>query len=496
MWRDDHALDAENLGKAARVKRTAATERDERARAGIDAALDTHPTQRTGHRGVGRRDDRTRDTSLGLIELRRERTNAFLRRVRVQRDAAAHQAVGDATQRDMGVRHRRLRAAAIERHGARHRAGAVGTHLERATVVDPRDASAARRHRLDQNARHGDGHVRDAAPRLDQGLAVENEPDVGARASDVDGQRAIDLELPGDGRGAHDAARRTRKRELHGTARCLLDGSHSAARRHHADRTRPVGRPARQSILQVFQIARHTRPQICLRHRRRRPLVLANLRKHVGRDDDIHVLHAALNLLAQLPLVRRIPIGVQQQDGDDVRLERGDPLGGLARGILRQWPGDSLWLDALGHGHRELVRCERRRVVLGQVVQRAAILPPEVQEVREALGHTERDASALAFQEHVGRDGRSMHEPVDVGLIERTQRLDHALALVRRRAQHFPGVHAPAVVDRYEIGVSPPDVNADPEWHGPPEGVNRVGGRSRWRCSAEGAERRARDCPA
>ena len=71
----------------------------------------------------------------------------------VELDAVAHRRRRNVAERDVRVGDGRLRAAAAERDRARTRAGASRADAQRAAIVDPREAAAARGHGLDEHAR-------------------------------------------------------------------------------------------------------------------------------------------------------------------------------------------------------------------------------------------------------------------------------------------------------------------------------------------------------
>ena len=107
-------------------------------------------------------------------------------------DAVAHDGRSDVAERDMGVGDRWQRAATAKRNRTGPRSSASGPDPQRAGVVDPRNAPATSRHRLDQHARQRYRNARYGATDLQQRLTVKHEPDVRARTTNVDGERPVD----------------------------------------------------------------------------------------------------------------------------------------------------------------------------------------------------------------------------------------------------------------------------------------------------------------
>ena len=93
-----------------------------------------------------------------------------------------------------------------------------------------------------------------------------------------------------------------------------------AARRSHHERLREA-RP-RDSLAQRAKIARDDGTEIGVDRRRRRPLVLAKLRRDLVRSDDARFRQPAPQLLRDRTLVISITKRKQQADRDCFGLER------------------------------------------------------------------------------------------------------------------------------------------------------------------------------
>ena len=79
-----------------------------------------------------------------------------------------------------------------------------------------------------------------------------------------------------------------------------------------------------------------------------------------------------------------------------------------------------------------LERDERLRVVRARAVEVRPLLPPQVQEVLEALGRDEGGASAAPLEQRVRGDGRAVREAVDGGGSDGGSRREDRLLLARR----------------------------------------------------------------
>jgi hypothetical protein len=361
------------------------------------------------------------------------------------------------------VGHRRPRASPPERCRPGLGACAARADAQRAAVVHPEQASPAGAHRLDEHPRERDRHAGHAPTRLDERLAVEHESHVGARPTDVDGQRPVEPRRARDERCADDPAGGAGEGEGGGGAGGLCRAAQATAGGHHG-RRRIAGslHPAGQAV----QVAGDDRSRIGLGRDRRRALVLADLGQHVGRQHHVEPGRLVGDRCGEETLVPGVGIRVQQRDGDDVRSPPDHRAGDPARRGRGQRPLDAVGGDALGNGHQIVGGDERRRVLGGEIVEPGALLAAQGQQVGRARRGAEDDAGPRALEEQVRHDGRAVHDALDLlrGGAERGQRPLDALALVAGRAEHFPGVKRAAGIDGSEIGERPTDVDAD----GPP----------------------------
>ena len=103
-----------------------------------------------------------------------------------------------------------------------------------------------------------------------------------------------------------------------------LGRARDAARRAHHERLREPGRHARAR--ERTEVAACDRPEVRVRGRRRRALVLAELRRDLVRGDDVRVREPAPQLVGDGALVRRVAVRMEQADGDSVGVDLGQRL--------------------------------------------------------------------------------------------------------------------------------------------------------------------------
>ncbi|KAG1544374.1 hypothetical protein G6F50_013878 [Rhizopus delemar] len=165
-----------------------------------------------------------------------------------------------APQHDMRVRQGDRRAAPVVRDRARHGAGALRAYLQRAGIVDTRDAAAARADHMDVHHRRLHGIARHVAMRGEQRAAITHQRHVRAGAAHVEGNQVQAADGAPHGGRAHHARRRPGQA---GPYRILAHGGdrHQAAvgmhcrggypythALHRADQVAHVGSHARADI--------------------------------------------------------------------------------------------------------------------------------------------------------------------------------------------------------------------------------------------------------
>ena len=204
----EHARQPEDVGQPAREQRPRPPEGRQREVADVQAALDADLAQRV--RLVPGAD--LEDAPCAPLEPHAQRLGeveqAATGGLDVERDPAAEQVWGDASQDDVRVGDRRLRAALAVAERARVGAGRARAHLEAALGGDPRHRAAAGAHRDDVDHRDPARVGAHRALRRQRGLAVEHDGHVGAGSAAVEGEH---LAEPG-GAGEQAGSERARGR--------------------------------------------------------------------------------------------------------------------------------------------------------------------------------------------------------------------------------------------------------------------------------------------
>ena len=384
------------------------------------------------------------------------------------------------TQQQIGVRHGGLGAAHAVAGGARFGARGLRTHLQQAQLIDPRDAAPTRPD-LDQfdggdpdgqaaaafeavhprdleGVRHGGGTVADQA-HLGRGTAHVERDEVRFA-----GEAAVE-------RGRQGARRRPGLYQPYWEARRPVERRDAAARQHHVEALLKTA--AAQVFANLPQVAFGEGLHVGVAHRRRHPLVLANLRGDLARQR-----HAgAGKVLGQPgrhpPFVLGVDKGVEQahRDGLDMVGRFGGRQGCPHRLEARRVVG----LEHLAKGVDPLVDLEaqrprhqvrHRRGV--EVVDVVAHLLLGVEHVAEAAGGQHQGDGALAFDQGV----RDQRRPMDRTL-HRTpartrgrQQLAPALHhrprwVIRRRRRLIARDRACFRVDQYEVGERTTDIEPE-----------------------------------
>ena len=248
----------------------------------------------------------------------------------------------------------------------------------------------------------------------DRRLAVVDDAELGGGAAHVEGQHVRAAVAGAEVRGDQRAGRRARFQQLHRRALGLLDIGEAAVRQHQQQRRRDAA--AGDLRGERGQVALGQRLDVGVDDGRGGALVLADLRRHVDRGRQREIGEALGDELDRLPLVARVGVGVQEDDG-----ERGDALGrqlgrGLQHGALVEGRAHAA-VD--GHPLRHLqapaARHQRRRLDDLDVVELVLALAPDLQRVAEALGGDEPGRRALALDQRIGEERRGMHHAADVG---------------------------------------------------------------------------------
>ncbi len=118
-------------------------------------------------------------------------------------------------------------------------------------------------------------------------------------------------------------------------------------------------------------------------------------------------------------LVRGVAEGEEQADRDRLGIVQIRQGGEVERLQLAVGP------DPAAHSDRTLERHERLRMPSTEPVEVRAILPPQVEDVLEALGCDERGAGAAPLEQRVRRDRRPVREALEPARADRHRRRQH-----------------------------------------------------------------------
>ena len=169
-----------------------AAEGQQREVARVVAALHRHHADGADHVVV----DDGKDAARGGFDAHAERLGDApcarrVRRLDIEREAAAEQVGRQVPERQMRVRDGRLDAAAAVADRARLGAGALRPDDQRAGLRDARDRAAARPDRDDVDHGQADRPAADAAVGGEARLAAVDQGDVGRGAADVDADEVL-----------------------------------------------------------------------------------------------------------------------------------------------------------------------------------------------------------------------------------------------------------------------------------------------------------------
>ena len=222
-------------------------------------------------------------------------------------------------------------------------------------------------------------------------------------------------------RAGDDAGGGSRQQRLVGMTRTERDAHQSAVRLHEKE-LRRLQAALDQASLQSHQIVGDGRTDIGIDHGRRQPRIFADDRQHVRRQGDPALRCDLGHDLRRAPLVRGIEEREQEAHGegfDALRLqaahgvpqprfiERGDDLAAI--------------IEPLAHLFGQPLRRQQRRLLIERVEQIAAArLRPAARLVHRAKAPRDQQARsyALAFQQRVGCNRRSVNEQRDIGGVD------------------------------------------------------------------------------
>ena len=357
-------------------------------------------------------------------------------------------------------------------------AGPFRPDVQESGVVHPREGAAARADGVDVDGGGRDVVARDHDVVPGRHRAARHQEHVAGRAPDFHGDQVageggvcglavdglpVQVQRPDRGGG-------TAEQEIDRALGELPDGGGAAVRLQQEDRT---GEPQRGEFgVEGVQVGGDARQEGRVDHRCRRPLVLAHARRDRRGGRGPVPRPPVREGTGDRALVRVVEEAVQQghRDGLDVlRLEvRSDRVqtGEIERLDLRAGGVDAA-RDRLAQVARHQHGSVGRPVVELVLPQAAA----DLEGVPKALGGDQAHPGALALEERVRRDGRTVHEqgarceefPHGHAKVpgEPRERRDDPAARVRGDGRHLGDPGRAVCVRQHEIGEGAADVDAD-----------------------------------
>ncbi len=203
-------------------------------------------------------------------------------------------------------------------------------------------------------------------------------------------------------------------------------------------------------------------------HRGRGALVLADLGRDLVRGGEIEVGMRLGDRRGRGLLVRRVGVGVQEDDGERLHA-RGDQLRRLRqqRRFVERDQRIALGVHALGHFEPEVARRQRVRLGDEDVVELVFTLAADLQRVAKALGRDQAGDRALALDQRIGEQRSRVDGAVDRGRRNFTvERLFHpgddAAGGVVVGGQLLRLVDLPGrLVENDDVGEGAPDVDSE-----------------------------------
>ena len=412
------------------------------------------------------------------LQPRREAVQRCLGSLSLDPHLAAEEEAGiEVAQHEVGVRHRRLGAAAAVAGGAGLRSGALRADGERAEAAAPGDRAAAG---ADLDQLHGgdlDGQAGAAQEALlpcrletpgHQRLAIVHQGELRRGAAHVEGQDAVQPgvaaepssgQRPGGGAGFQ---------QLHRDAPRLGGVGQPAVGEHQEQPARDARRA--QLGLQPRQVALGERPHIGVGGGGAGARVLADLRRDVRGERDGERRESPCHGVAEQALVHRVGVGVQEDR------RRGSPrLRPPAPPPRRSAASRSREISTRAVGSQSLRRLaspgagdQRPRHGEEDVVELVFPLAPDLQHVAEAGRGQQRGACAAPLDQRIGEERRGVDHARHLrrraaGTAQHLQRARQrpARGVVGRGAFLPDGGPAGVGVVQDEVGEGAADVDAE-----------------------------------
>ena len=406
------------------MNRSGAAERQDRDATKILTLLDrVHP-----RRGCHVLIDQLVNARSGVAGRQAETVGNGLQRGVVGGEVEVHVATEEVlgiehSEREVGVGHRRPRAAAAVTRRPWVGAGGFRTDLQQSELIDARQASATGAD-LDQvDRRHGHRkagallepvHARHFKCVGDLRLAADDQARLGRGAPHVEAQQSILAAVAGEPTSGQRTGCGAALDQSDRSAGRVVGRHDTPVRQHHQHRAAESLRG--EPFLQFVEVRPDHRHGGGVARRRDHPRVLADLWRDLGGDAHRHAEFAA-QVLGDQALIGRIGVGVDQTYADCLHLgvaqrscDRIDVCGG------RRLDDRAEGIGALGDLDDAIARYGRIGEFDLQVVHVVAMLVADQHRVREACGRDDTGATDLAFDQSIGDERRGVNDgSCDVG---------------------------------------------------------------------------------
>jgi hypothetical protein len=455
--------------RAAACSGPRAAERKQHEIARVVPARERNHADRAGHAIVGDAQDRRGH----LDAVQPERPAELLGKDRL--DPAhiggpgnSEQAPGvEPAEHEVRIGDRRLGAAASVADRSGMRAGAARADLQHAVLAQVGDRAPAGTDRVHVDHRHVHRHrVLELELRGHLRHAVEDQADVGRRASHVVGDRVRKAGGGGAARGGDHARGRAGHHGVHGGVGGDRCGNGAAVSLHHEQVAREAA--PLQFVGELRQVAVEDRLDRRVHRSGDAALVFA-----IFGEDRVPGGHVArrpqlLRDGKRALLVRGIDVAVQEMDHQRFASGIGEPAHRVAHGGLVE----RRYLLALGiHALRHLVAQlagNQRLEPSAQPVRGRACAPAQFQHVAEPLRRDEAGPRKPALEQGVGRGGGAVNEHRHVGEreVRFRERRKHPERLVLDRRRHLRQAHrAGRGLQRDQVGERAADVDSGDPAH-------------------------------
>ncbi len=476
LGRDHHGGDRKLSCQCACMQRPAAAIAEQHEFARIAAVLDRNLLDRARHDDGGERDDPVRHArhavGAGISERLPDLLHGLARGRGIELQLAAEEAIGvEPAEHEIGVGHRRLGAAIAIAGGAGRRARALRADRQAVLRIEPGDRAAAGadlddvdHRRLDRKPFHIAAGVVD---RVDREAAVLDQRALGGGAAHVEGDDVLQAQRLGIGAGADAAADRTGFHEAHWLPAGALDRKQAAVRAHHIKR---AGKAlAGEVALEPPDIGRDLRADIGVGGDRRGALVFVPFARQLGGAGDVDARQQRAQRRGGLFLVRRVGVGVHEEDRDRFDAERFDLAGERRqRGGVERRDDLALAADALGHLEPQRARDQRLVAAIVQVERVGPVAARDFEHVAKARRRDEGRLGALALDQRIDDERGAVVD--ETRLVRRELHLVEAVEdafdeiSVGRRALGV-GDAVVLVVVRNEISEGTADIDGDGKGH-------------------------------